>query len=262
MHDRSMMLIAALLVLAVAAPAAAHRSGIAVGLSLDGIVPLDSDIYGATMLDNDWAKTMSGITYSYDSQGASYYGPNRESLVLGPALQFKYISRIGLGFEISERFSWLYFQPDSEVDVGFSQLVLPTLITLKYQMFLGERDQIRPFVGVGAGAYYVQSVISGPDLQDRQLDPGAAAGERDYLYQSQRFERSGWAAGYHGLIGLDYFVTRRVGLSAALSYETCRWTGVEAELIDDGDGTWHWQEYDLDGDLGGIGLRLGLTSNF
>ena len=104
---------------------------------------------------------------------------------------------------------------DTNLDIGSATVGI--LVNLA-----GRHAPIRPYIGVGGGAYPWRLEERGDfvDFSNSTLP-----------VFSSRLSSSGTAFGYYGLIGLDVPVSHRVSLFAE-----GRWTSVKADLKDDFDG--------------------------
>ena len=237
-----------------------------IGLKLDSFLPMDQEMYGERLVNREWAPIIVDKDWSVGRDRQQFYGLNRYSYILGPALVQKFSWDFGLGFEISERFSWLLFAPNSEVDINFSRFMLPIQITPRYQ-FSFANGRFRPYVGAGVGFYYTITNIGGKDMFNQRINPefdesDDESDEPEFLTPSREFKMSDWYIGYHATVGMDFYLSDRLALNLGINYETVQIKSLDVILVQDGVDEFHWESEEIEGDGGGVVISLGASYGF
>ena len=267
-----------ILILPAAAFAGSHFS---IGLAVDGFFPSNQAMWGEGMVGNEWGKIMYGKEWSTGSDRVQYVGPNRPYMIWGPTLYQSYNWDFGLGLELSEQIQYLHFSPSQDVDVTFDRFMVPIKFTIKYTFLTDQK--IRPFLGAGASIIYSISRIGGKDLYDQKrnndyyeddtddFDSGLSedvnsenkdSGASAFKTDQREFGIDAWYPGIHFLFGTNFYVKEKLAILLVVRYEVMWLESIDAELVEDGDEQWHWEERKFRGDAGGFGLSLGINYDF
>lgn len=240
-----------------------------IGGALDALFPLNLDMYGQGMLDNEWGRVMLDKDFSAGEDRAVYPTPNRPSMIYSPVLIQRMKWDNGFGLELSEGFSFLHFWPNKEADVSYERFMLPIKLGATYT--LNRNGRWRPFAGAGVSVTYVSTHIEGKDLQDQWVnenfgmdtsdDEDSGQGgidDAEYENRQREIDLMGWYSGFFAMIGTDVMLKDDLALSICARYESVVIDGVDAKLIEDDQEQWHWKEDRIRGDAGGIGVFIGV----
>ena len=239
------------------------------GLSVDAFAPMDRDLWGAGMADLRFSDTI-GVP----DTASQYLYPSRETLVFSPVFAEFLKFDNGFDFEFSQQIGYLYLAPNKELDIVFDRLWVPLRLTVHYTFL--KTAKVRPFVGLGGGFHYMVTRVSGKDFEDRRKNPdyglddsddnegirAADDDERAYFSTNREFGESGWFPGGHALAGVKFMVTDDFALRLAARYEMIFIDSFEVNLVDDGEGQWHWTKEKRSGNAGGFGLMAGFAYAF
>ncbi|MCB9487739.1 MAG: hypothetical protein H6684_03295 [Deltaproteobacteria bacterium] len=263
-------------VLLLGSPLAAFGADFGIGADLEYFRPLDPEMYGETMASNTWGRDIKDLSYSTGTDRNQFYGPNRPTGMLVPGLTQEWAHESGFSVKLAEKWLWLVWSPNVDVDIVFQRTMVP--IELTPQWTFNKAGKVRPTVFVGGSANYVVTTIDGNDLYDQNRnenypnetvpeddDPGAsgAAEPREYFRDKRSFGEDGWYLGAHAGAGVQVELQPGLYLEGTLRWSTIPIESIEAVRVREGNpDDWHWEEKELTGDAGGISASVGVMYFF
>jgi len=242
-----------------------------VGITLNNFIPINSEMYGGKLIHTEWGKQIEGLSWSQGPSRVQYYGVNRYNYMLSPKLTQAISFDMGLILELSESFTWMMFAPNSEVDIIYQRLMIPLLLTPKYEFKLAG-GKVRPYIGAGGGVYFVNTHISGKDLYDKKPNPkyveqansdtNKGNNEPEYIFKTHKFGTERWVPGCQGVVGVNLRATPQLYVNLGVNWSYIPVTDVYAQLNKINQNTWNWESKRKNGDAGGPSLDIGVNYSF
>jgi len=269
-------IVALTLVAFLAAPAVSRADvGFFLGASWEYFWPRDSEMFGESMASNSWGRDIAGISYSTGTDRNQFYTFNRPNRLMSPGLSQSIVWDSGVSIELAERWVWLQWAPNRDVDIVCNHMMVPLTLTPRYRFFPGAR--FHPTISLGFGYYYFNTRISGDDLYDQtrnsNYEDEALVGEdeppshqpepRRYLRKEREFSRSGWYPGYHGGLGFETQLSDRLSFTLEFCWSLIPVKTIDVVRVREGNvEDWHWEEREISGDAGGLHTTLGISYLF
>jgi len=243
------------------------------GASLEYFHPLDADLWGQTMANNSWGRDIAGFKDSVGKDRNSFYTFNRYNGIVSPGLSQSLTWDFGLSVELAERWQWLIWAPNKDVDIIYDRIAVPITVTPKYSFL--PTGSFHPTVSAGVGVYYFYTHIYGDDLYDQhrnadfpnegigtQPDPDIPT-PKEFFRTPRDFKANDWFVGGHVGAGFDLDLGNQLLLSLAFRYSIVPAESIEAVRVREGNiHDWHWEEGKIKGDAGGVSGSVGLSYMF
>jgi len=246
------------------------------GASVEYFWPAEAEMYGSRMAPNSWGEDIKGISYSHGTDRNQFFTPSRFDRIFSPGLTQSIAWDFGLSVELAERWMWLIWAPNRDVDIVYNRIMVPITITPSWTFNKG--GNFRPVIGAGVGYCYVNTNIAGQDLYDQRRndnynregdpEPGASGDEnvpeqRLFIRESREFSREAWVPEAHAMAGLELGINDRLSVTGQV-----RWSVMMMETIDivriseNSSDNWHWEEQKIKGNAGGFHGTIGITYAF
>ena len=273
---RRIAIVSAVILLAIIPLAAKADLYPVFGASVEFFWPVEPEMYGSRMAPNSWGEDIKGYSYSHGTDRNQFFTPSRFDRMFSPGLTQTVAWDFGLSVELAERWIWLIWAPNRDVDIVYNKTMVPVTLTPYWTFNKG--GKLRPMIGAGAGCVYVNTNISGKDLYDQTVndnydsegspEPGNTGmdnvpEQRLYLRKSREFSQEDWIPEAHAVIGLELALNDRLSLTGQL-----RWSYMKMETIDvvrvsrGNTESWRWLEQKIKGNAGGAHGIIGLTYSF
>ncbi len=269
--------IAAAIILLILAPAASKADLNPVfGASVEYFWPVEPEMYGSRMAPNSWGEDIKGYSYSHGTDRNQFFTPSRYDRIFSPGLTQTIAWDSGLSVELAERWLWLIWAPNRDVDIVYSKTMIP--ITLTPSWTFNKAGRLRPMIGAGVGICYVNVNISGQDLYDQARNEnydlegspepgdtgiGNVPEKRLYIKRTREFSREDWAPEGHIVAGLEMAVNDRLSFNLQARWSVMVMKTIDVVRVSEGNTeSWRWEEQEIEGNAGGFHGIVGLTYGF
>ncbi|MBZ0273898.1 hypothetical protein K8I61_17805 [bacterium] len=252
---------------ALAPPVADAQMRLLFGGQLEYQYPIDADVYGGGMRDNTWGRDVRGLTAPTGESRNQYYSFSTHDALFLPGLMqgVRFGEKPRFSFELTESLLWFSYAPSRDLDIVYDRFQIPILATARLRFF--PTANWHPTLLAGAGAYYMDTRVSGGDLYNQARNPAATdepegeglPAERNFFRNDIEFRESAWAFGVHAGAGFEVQL-----LSQLLLVLDVTWSVVPVDTFDvvfvrgDSLDDFHWEKRNVSGDAGGLRGGLGV----